>query len=422
VEKMPLSRHIKTIFYISILLLTIIPSIYHIHAANSIYRVVVVELHMAIDEGAVAFVKRSIDLCRDCFLVLSISSNGGYLTSTQRIVGMVIENNVRCVSWIPPGSQAYSAAAIVAFSCSGLYMGSGSVIGAVKPYPSDEKSIEAVKSLLTSLMIRIYGDVDWVRQLARDMVDGAKALDYSSAISMGLAKKAENLDDIISDFLSGQGIDVVVLHPNLWEKIVSVLSNPVIYSAMLVAGTLLIVVEIFTTGFQGYGVAGAILILLALYSMSLIPPDIISIALLLSGVALLAVEIFTPGFGAFGISGIALTAIGMALTIFSTPLETMTPTIYIFAIGLSSLAGFMAFIGFKGAEAMRIKRESIQEVLIGSIGIAKTDIGEINPGVVYVANEDWTAYSVKGVVKQGSRVRVVRVKGLKLYVEEYHEV
>jgi membrane-bound serine protease (ClpP class) len=60
--------------------------------------------------------------------------------------------------------------------------------------------------------------------------------------------------------------------------------------------------------------------------------------------------------------------------------------------------------------------------LIGSIGIAKTDIGEINPGVVYVANEDWTAYSVKGVVKQGSRVRVVRVKGLKLYVEEYHEV
>jgi membrane-bound ClpP family serine protease len=37
---------------------------------------------------------------------------------------------------------------------------------------------------------------------------------------------------------------------------------------------------------------------------------------------------FTPGFGAFGISGVVLMAIGIALTVYTTPLEVISPAVY----------------------------------------------------------------------------------------------
>jgi membrane-bound serine protease (ClpP class) len=384
--------------------------------------VCVVHLDMAIDEGAVTFVKRAFDVCKGYGLVvLAISSNGGYLSSAQKIVNMVSQADVPCISWVPPGSQAYSAATIVAFSCKALYMGSGSAIGAVKPYPYDEKTAEAVRSLLTSLMVRMCGDREEIRQLASDMVVNARAIDDSEAIKLGIAKKADTVDDVVRSVLGVATAGKNHVYPGAWEKLLSVLSNPVVYSIMLTAGALLIVVEVLTTGFQGYGIAGALLILLALYGMSIVPPDVVALALLLSGATLLAIEMFTPGFGVFGISGVVLMAIGIALTVYTTPLEVISPAVYVVSVGLGSFAALALFIGFKGAQAMRMKRRGIVEEVVGSIGIAKTDIGETQPGVVYVAGEDWSALSVRGSIPQGSKVRVVRVEGLRLYVEKLEE-
>ncbi|MEM2453932.1 MAG: NfeD family protein, partial [Ignisphaera sp.] len=73
---------------------------------------------------------------------------------------------------------------------------------------------------------------------------------------------------------------------------------------------------------------------------------------------------------------------------------------------------------YKAVQTVRKKRISLEQQLLSSIGIAKTDIREENPGVVYVLNEEWTAYSVKGVIPAGSRVKIVRIDGLKLYVEK----
>jgi len=385
-------------------------------------RVCVVHLDMAIDEGAATFIKRAFSGCRGYDLVvLAISSNGGYLSSAQKIVNTISQAEVPCVSWIPPGSQAYSAATIIAFSCRALYMGPGSAIGAVKPYPYDEKAAEAVRSLLTSLMVRMCGDREEVRQVASDMVLSARALDDAEASRVGIAKRVSSVDEVVADSLGVGAAEKTSLYPNAWEKLLSVLSNPIIYSIMLVAGALLIVVEVLTTGFQGYGVAGAILVILALYSMSLIPPDVVSLSILISGAALLAIEMFTPGFGAFGVSGVALMAIGIALTVYSVPPEVVTPTIYVVGVGLGSFAALVLFVGFKGAQVVRMKRRSIAEEVVGSVGIAKTDVSDTRPGVVYVADEDWTAYSVRGVIPQGSKVRVVRMEGLKLYVEMLEE-
>jgi membrane-bound serine protease (ClpP class) len=393
-----------------------------VHTLAQQPRVCVIHLDMAIDEGAATFIDRAFSDCRGSdLIVIAISSNGGYLTSAQKIITTASSSITPCVSWVPPGSQAYSAATLIAFSCRSLYMGSGSAIGAVTPYPTDNKTVEAVRGLLTSLMVRMLGDREDVRRLAYEMVVKSRTLDDSEAVRLGVARKADSVEDIARVELNTTRISVVDIYPNAWEKLVSLLSNPVVYSVMLAAGVLLIIVEILTTGFQGYGLAGALLIILALYAMSIVPPDLLAVLVLLSGVVLLAIEMIKPVSGALAISGAILTVVGLVMTFRSAPPEIMTPSVYVVSGGLGAIAVLAVLTGLKGAEALRMKRRSIEEELIGAIGVAKTDIGEVQPGVVYVANEEWTAYSIKGSIPQGSKVRVVRVEGLKLYVEKVEE-
>jgi membrane-bound ClpP family serine protease len=57
-----------------------------------------------------------------------------------------------------------------------------------------------------------------------------------------------------------------------------------------------------------------------------------------------------------------------------------------------------------------------KESIIGKEGKALTDINDT--GVVLVENETWLASSAKGVIKKGKNVRVIKIEGNKLIVEE----
>jgi len=67
---------------------------------------------------------------------------------------------------------------------------------------------------------------------------------------------------------------------------------------------------------------------------------------------------------------------------------------------------------------VRMKRYKPEELIVGKIGLAKTDIDENTPGVVYVAGEEWTAYSVSGKIPSGSKVVVVSMEGIILKVKK----
>jgi hypothetical protein len=62
------------------------------------------------------------------------------------------------------------------------------------------------------------------------------------------------------------------------------------------------------------------------------------------------------------------------------------------------------------------------DALIGKESIAKTDIDIVDGGVVKIGGELWLAKAVDcNVIKEGSKVRVVRVEGVGLVVEEIGE-
>jgi len=373
---------------------------------------VLVNFETSIDGGAVAYIERVSAQYSGKVLILRINSYGGYLSAADKIVNTILEKGVECYAWIPQGGYAVSAATLIALACSGIYMGEGAVIGGVSPIPAEPKVVEYVKARVTSLLERL--GVENATGIAEELVVHAKTYTREEATRLGLAKRADTLDEVLSALNLHLEISE---EPSLWEKLLSVISNPVISEIMLFAGVILILAEIFTTGFQGYGVAGAVMIIMALHSMAIIPVEIVHLALVLSGAVLLAIEIFTPGFGVFGVAGIVLTATGLILTLTTTPPQVLTPLVYVVVAGVAGLTGFFLYIAYSAVKATRIKRKSLEEILVGAIGYAKTEIKETEPGVVYVAGEDWTAYSTKGTIPQGCRIRVVRVEGLKLYVE-----
>jgi membrane-bound serine protease (ClpP class) len=374
---------------------------------------VLVDLEVTIDGGTVAYIERVVSQHQGRVLVFRVNSYGGYLAAADKIVNTILEKNIECYTWIPQGGFAVSAAAYISLACRGVYMGPGAVIGGISPVPAEPKVVEYVKARVTSLLEKM--GVENASKIAEELVVYAKTYTASEASKVGLATEVESLDDVLRSLnLRVEASE----EPSMWEKLLSVLSNPIVSEIMLLAGIILILVEVFTTGFQGYGIAGAIMIILALYSMALLPVEILHLALVISGGVLLGIEIFTPGFGVFGITGIALVATGLALTLSTTPPQALTPPIYATIGGLLAITGLFLYVAYSAVKTTRIKRRSREEILKGSVGYAKTDVKETEPGVVYVAGEDWTAYSVKGTIPQGSKVRVVRVNGLKLYVEK----
>jgi len=383
--------------------------------ASSKYAVII-HIEGVIDKGLEYMVSQALSNAEPGdVVILVINSYGGYLYYADKIIEAVRERAGGCIAWVDSGYKAVSAAAYIALSCKRIYMGPGSVLGGVKPSPFDEKVVSYVENRLLSFLAEKVNVTDQIRDIVHRMVYNGESFTVDELAELGLVIKANSLSEVYE--MEGVRNVKAIYKPGLIESILSTITNPTISTLLVLMGGLLILIEIFTTGFQGYAIPGIVMLVLGLYGLYLFPPDLVVLTFLVMGVVLLGIEMFTPGFGLMGISGIILLLIGVIAGVMRTPPEARTASLYAGLIGILAFSGFMLFVLYKAIEAARMKKPSLSEKLIGQIGVVKSTVSESNPGTVYVLNEDWTAYSVKGVLEPGRRVRVVKVDGLKLYVE-----
>jgi len=382
---------------------------------------ILVNIDIDIGGGTVELVTRAINFAESVnakALILKINSYGGYLGATDIVVKKLIESNITCYAWIPPGGKAVSAASLIALACNKIYMGEGSSIGAAMPYPADEKTVNYVASRFRALAERQFDMNETLVEIAERFVKENLVLTAEEAYKLGFARKANTLSKILDENnlrLVGE------VKPSYWEQVLTLISSPLIAPMMLAVGTMLIFAEIMILGFQGYIIAGILLIMLSLYGMAVVTPDLLITTLLILGLVLLVVEVYVPGFGVFGISGIIVTAVGVFMLFYTQPYRVLNLIHIAFLGGLVSLAGLMVLIFFKAAAVMRRKYPKFEEKLIGQVGIAKTTIKPDKPGIVYVNKEDWSAFSVDDEIKPNEKVVVVKVEGLKLYVRKVSE-
>ncbi len=374
-------------------------------------RVIVVRLEGTIDEGLVYLTRKAVNEAQGGVLVVVLNSYGGYLRSADSIAEEILSCRCRTLAWVPPGSKAVSAATLVALAAQKLYLSRGAVIGAAKPSPPDEKVMEYVSSRLAGLLER--RGVANATELARSMVYEARALTADEAVKLGVADGlAESLEELLGkEGLSGAAESV---EPDLLRDVYSLIFNPLLAIAFLLLGALLLALEFHVAGFQGWGVAGAVLVLLALYTFNVVGLSLAAALLASLGAALLVLEFLKPGVQVFGVSGAVLLLLAILLVYYSSPFAlSASATAALAAVAV--LCGLLAVVIMKGAEALRLRAPSLEERLVGKTGIARTAITP-QGGVVLVESELWSAVSSEEI-PPGSAVRVVGVDGLTLRVE-----
>ena len=389
-------------------------------AAPSGEVVVVVHVRERIDEGAVLLVKRAVDasLSRNArLLVVVLDTYGGYLSSMDRVVAELSRARCRRVAWVPPGCKAVSAGAVIALSCDDMYVARDAVLGMCKPTPADEKVVNYVKVRVRALAERRGVANATVVALLERMVTENAGFSGRQLVEMGVASLAESL----SELLDREGLSkasVVELRRDVLCDVIGFVADPGLSLMMLIVGVLLILLELKAAGFQGWGLLGGVLVALALYSIGVFGASALALTLIVLGVASIVLELKKPGIQAFGIAGVALLSLAVAVTYLREP---FVGDVWRYALPSSALiaciSAFLLVVMVKAAEAARMRRPTLEDRLVGKVGLAKTDLGPGRAGVVYVDGEDWTAYSDRPVPR-GSRVRVVGVSGIVLRVEE----
>ncbi len=161
------------------------------------------------------------------------------------------------------------------------------------------------------------------------------------------------------------------------------------------------------------GVAGAILVLLALSALSVLPINWLGVALLLTALAMFALEVKFSSHGVLGIGGTVAMVLG-AVMLINSPFPEMRIH-WATAIGLAlPFAAITLFLLTLAVRARRSKAVTGKEGMIGEIGKALTPLAP--EGKVFVRGEYWDAIALSPV-PTGTRVTVTGIDRLKLKVE-----
>ncbi|AHE95444.1 serine protease [Thermocrinis ruber] len=211
------------------------------------------------------------------------------------------------------------------------------------------------------------------------------------------------------------GVPVVEVEESLRESFLKVITNPTIAYMLLLIGFYGIFFELYNPGAVVPGAVGVVSLLLGLYGLGIIGINWLGLLLILAGILLLALELVTPTFGGLAIAGAIALAIG-SLVLISPDSPYGDIPISIIATMVLTTVFFFLVVGRLGLKAQKRKKMTGYEELIGEEGVAMVDF-EKGKGKVFIKGEIWNAVS-EDDIKKDDIVIVEQVKGLTLYVKK----
>jgi membrane-bound serine protease (ClpP class) len=198
-----------------------------------------------------------------------------------------------------------------------------------------------------------------------------------------------------------------------FEEVLQVLADPNIALILLSLGTLGIYFELSNPGAFFPGIFGAIALVLALFSLGMLPINYAGLALLVFGLALLGAEIWVASGGVLGVGGGVAFVIGALILIDDSQapfLEVSRPLIFGITLAL------VAFVLFALRAVMRTR---LRPAYIGGGDMVGRDGIVRGTSSVFVEGELWRARPAGAelALRAGDRVQVIGREGLDLVVE-----
>lgn len=199
------------------------------------------------------------------------------------------------------------------------------------------------------------------------------------------------------------------------QKFLAWLVDPNVMFILLIIGVLGLYTEFTHPGVVAPGVVGGICILLALYSMQLLPVNYAGVLLIAMALVLFVLEAKFASHGVLMLGGVVSMLLG-AMFLIRSPL---TPGGVSLGVALGATLPFAFITVFLMRLVMKSrswKSATGKEELMGEEGIVTTAVPAGGQGMIRIHGELWRAISEQGIAA-GESVRVRKIDGLTLVVE-----
>lgn len=368
-------------------------------------------------------------------VLIELNTPGGLLQSTRDIVTEFLNSKIPIVVFVSPkGSRAASAGVFITMAAHIAVMATGTNIGAAHPVSSQGEMDSVMSGKVTNdaaAFIRTISEkrdrnVEWAEAAVRSSVSitETEALD-KNVIDIIAPNRAELLK-----MLDGKTIvienDTTVLattncaveeHSMNWQyEILNLLSDPNISYILFLIGMYGLMFELYNPGSIFPGVAGAISMILALYSMQTLPINYAGLALIIVGIILFLLEIKITSYGLLSVGGVVSLFFGSIMLYKSDGgIEFVEVSLSVVIPFVVTTSLFFLFVVGAGLKAQKRKVATGEQGMIGAEGISVTVLKPA--GQVRVQGEIWSAESVEGNIAQDTKVIVTEIHGLLLKVK-----
>ena len=374
------------------------------------------------------FIERGIEEAgrREAALVIiELDTPGGLIDSTREITSAITESEVPVVVFVTPGgAQATSAGFFILISADVAAMAPGTNTGAASPVQGQGEDVgETMKAKIfsdASAMARSLAEARGRNvDLAVEAVIDARSFTAEEAIEAEIIdlmandinELLEKLDGFEFTRVDGSSAQVDLTDPVIFEieqskaeEILSFLANPNVAYLLLALGMLGIYVEVTHPGGIFPGVVGVIAMLLALYSLSVLPLSWAGVALIVVALLLFLLEVKVTSYGFLTIGGLICFVLG-SLMLFDGPIPDMRVSLGVVLPTAVVVAGATVFLL---SRVIQVHRRQVMTGMAGLVGEVGKALSDLDPsGKVLVHGEYWDARSTGGFIDKGSEVRVV---------------
>ncbi len=423
-------------FFLVILIFTCLSTKNIVNSPSKIY---LLQLNGMINPITAQYVLQGIEEAEranaEC-LILQLDTPGGLDTSMRDIVKKMLNSTIPIIVYVyPSGGRAASAGVFITLASNIAAMAPGTNIGAAHPVALGEGTVdETMKekmendaaAYIKAIAEKRGRNIHWAEKAVRE----SASITEQEAIEIGVIEFiAQDLDELL-EIINGvrvkiEGVErvletrekeIILLKMTFKDLFLHSLTNPNIAYILLFIGIYGILGEFSHPGSFFPGIVGGISLILAFVAFQSIPINYGGLLLIIFGVVLFIIEIFTPTFGLLTAGGITSLILGsFMLSKASAPFLRISFSLII-SMSLVT-AAFFVFALSKGIQIQWKKPITGREALIGTTGIAKTDL---NPeGTILIQGERWQANARDEIIREGEEVIVLAVEDLTLIVKKY---
>jgi membrane-bound serine protease (ClpP class) len=394
-----------------------------------------VELDMTINPASAGWVDQALDDAQDDqadIVVFRLDTPGGLDDSMRDMVKDIIAAPMPVVVYVSPdGARAASAGLFITEAADVAAMAPQTNIGSATPISigggdQDEVLGRKVRNDAAAYVRALAEGHGRNADLAERMVRRAVNVTAAEARRQHLVDLvAANEQDLVRKLdgfrvrgpkaqrleTTGARIDRVGV-PFKFAAL-ELLVNPNTVFLLLVAGLILIGLELFNPGMIFPGTLGGVSLILALFGLAQLPINVAGLLLILLAFGLFAAEGFIVSHGALAAGGIVSLAFG-GLLLFDTDSEAFDISVPVVIVTAAALGGFFVWIISKAVQARHAQVHTGAEELIGAHGRVRSALDPV--GHVFVKGALWRARPTTDGIEVGDEVVVESVDGLTLTV------